>query len=538
MAILKKLILHPFLFALYPVLSLLSFNVSQTLVSDVFRSLVVVLLFAMALFGLSYLLTKNWHKAGLLTSGTLVLFFSYGHVISLLRGFSLGPILIGRTLVLLPLWLVLWTVFAWWVFRKRDAGSITPFFNIAGLLLLILPLFTLSTYYLQSELIRRSQKPQTPAALLQQFQGEPPDVYYIVLDMHARADVLEAIYGDDNRWFLDALREKGFYIADQSTSNYSSTLQSIASSLNMDYINDLQDRYGPDSNNREPLGLLLKENHVFKLFSENGYRLGAFQSDDFYTEFRHVDHYVKPSQDEVRQYLNFWTLSPFEGILMQSTLLRVLYDLDILSSEVLQQNTLEAPYDLHRLTILHTMEHLPDFSRERGAFFVFAHIVAPHPPYVFGRSGEEISHDIPYSLSGPGRQNGGPENIKLYVDQLHYLDTLILQAVDEILSQSENPPIIIIQSDHGPVSYVGQEEIAESNMKEQHAILNAYYFPGQNYDLLYPSVTPVNTFRIVFNTFLGGNYPLLPDKNYFIPHARPYDFIDVTERVRTDPLTP
>ena len=96
----------------------------------------------------------------------------------------------------------------------------------------------------------------------------------------------------------------------------------------------------------------------------------------------------------------------------------------------------------------------------------------------------------------------------------------------------------MIQGDHGPVSYVGEEEVLKSNMWEQHAILNAYYFPGAKYDLLYPSVSPVNSFRIVFNTFLGGDYPLLPDKNYFLPHARPYDFIDVTERVNTDQLIP
>jgi hypothetical protein len=302
----------------------------------------------------------------------------------------------------------------------------------------------------------------------------------------------------------------------------------------MDYINSLQEVYGSDSNNREPLGLLLKENRVLKLFAENGYQLAAFQSNDFYTEFREADHYVKPSQEKIRRYRDFWSLNSFEGILVQSTLLRVLYDLSIVSFETVQQKTLETPYDLHRLTILHTVEHLPDFAREEGAFFVFAHIVAPHPPYVFGRNGEKIPHDIPYSLSGPGRQNGGAENIKLYVDQLHYIDTLILQAVEEVLSVSDTPPIIILQGDHGPVSYVGEEEVEKGNMWEQHAIFNAYYFPERKYDLLYPYVSPVNSFRIVFNTFFGSDYPLLPDKNYFLPHSRPYDFVDVTERVNTD----
>jgi hypothetical protein len=396
----------------------------------------------------------------------------------------------------------------------------------------------ISSYYLRAEMIRSSQKVELPQELSQRFAGQPPTIYYIILDMHSRTDVLQNIYGYDNSWFINGLREQGFYIAEQSTSNYSSTLQSIASSLNMEYINDLQDTYGRDSKNREPLGLLIARNRIMNILVESGYKTGAFASNDFYTEFRDASIYIKPTADEIRQYQNFWALNSFEGIFVHSTMARALYDLGILPSETVIEKTLETPYRLHRLTILNTLEHLPDFAREDQPYFVFAHIVAPHPPYVFGAHGEEIRHNQPFSLSGPARQNGGAATRKLYVDQLHYIDGLVLEAVKEILAESQTPPIIIIQGDHGPVSYGGEEEVARSNMKEQHAILNAYYFPGQKYDLLYPSLTPVNSFRIVLNTFFGEDYELLPDKNYFLPHARPYDFIDVTERVATDPLAP
>jgi hypothetical protein len=184
------------------------------------------------------------------------------------------------------------------------------------------------------------------------------------------------------------------------------------------------------------------------------------------------------------------------------------------------------------------VDHLPDFARSNDPYFVFLHIVSPHPPYVFGRNGEEISHDQPFSLSGPDRKSGGDAYIKLYTDQLSYTDEIVLQAVKKILATSKTPPIIIIQGDHGPVSYNGEDEVGNGNMKEQHSILNAYYFPGRTYDLLYPSISPVNSFRVVFNTYFDDTYDLLPDMNYFIPHARPYDFIDVTERVKTDPLAP
>jgi hypothetical protein len=387
-------------------------------------------------------------------------------------------------------------------------------------------------------MIRSSQTAEIPAELAKKFHGEPPTIYYIVLDMHARSDVLQKIYHYDDSSFINALKKRGFYVAEQSTSNYSSTLQSISSSLNMEYINYLQDTYGADSNNREPLGLLLARNKVTQILRSSGYKTGAFQTDDFYTEFRDADEYIKPTQDEIRRYQDFWSLNSFEGIFLQSTLVRMLYDLGFASSETAIVKTLETPYQLHRLTVLHTVEHLPDFADEKEPYFVFAHIISPHPPYVFGPEGQEIRHDQPFSLSGPARQNGGAKYMKMYIDQLHYSDEIILEAVDTILAESKTPPIIIIQGDHGPVSYFGEDEIEKSNMREQHSILNAYYFPQQSYDLLYPSISPVNSFRVVLNTFFDGQYEMLPDKNYFIPHARPYDFVEVTDRVRSDPLIP
>jgi hypothetical protein len=535
----RKIPFHPLILGIYPALVLLASNVSQVVFTDTLRVFYASLLIILIVFGASSLIVKDLRKAALIASFMLIFFFSYGHVYSILKGFSVGPIVIGRTLVILPVYVILFIVCTWWILtRLKNTFSATEIFNAIALFLLVIPLYTVSSYYVRSEMIRSSQQADVPAELAQRFDGEPPNIYYIILDMHARSDVLQKIYGYDNTWFTSALKAKGFYIAEESTSNYSSTLQSISSSLNMEYINYLQDEYGAASNNREPLGLLLAQNKVTEILKESGYRTGAFQSDDFYTEFRDADEYVKPTPDEVRRYQNFWSLNSFEGIFLQSTLVRTLYDLGIVSSEAAMAKTIETPYQLHRLTILNAVDHLPDFSDKKEPYFVFAHIISPHPPYVFGPNGEEIRHDQPFSLSGPARQNGGAEYMKLYIDQLHYTDQIILDMVEKILSESKTPPIIIIQGDHGPVSYFGEDEVVESNMQEQHAILNAYYFPQQKYDLLYPSISPVNSFRIVLNTFFGGEYELLPDKNYFIPHARPYDFIDVTDRVQSDPLIP
>ena len=535
---LRKWPFHPFLVALYPVLALLAANISQVEAIDALRAFVVSLVLALMLLALFRLLLGDWPKAALLTSVTLVLFFSYGHVYSLLQGVLLGPVRIGRSAFLVPFWALVFLGFVAWLFRKQTRFEETHLLNLVGLILVALPVYGVVSYSVQSIRARNSQKVEQPAALQTHFSGPAPDVYYIVLDMHARTDVLRAFYGYDNSWFTEALRQRGFYIADESTSNYSSTLQSIASSLNMEYVNNLEDQYGADSNNREPLGLLLRQNQVFRSFQQAGYQLGAFQTDDFYTEFRDLDHYLRPSPRDVREFQNPWTLNPFEGQLVHSSALRLLYDTRLVPEEIVQAETLETPYDLHRLTVLYALEHLPDFAHMDGSFFVFAHIVSPHPPYVFDREGGRLPHNRPYSLSAPGRQDGGAQVAKMYADQVDFIDHEVLKSIDRILARSDTPPIILLQGDHGPVSYYGEEEVRKSNMWEQHAILNAYYFPDGDYSRLYPSISPVNSFRALFNTYFGGSYELLADKNYFLMHARPYDFVDVTGRVKSDPHTP
>jgi len=535
----KKTQFHPLLIAIYPGLILLSNNISQVVINDTLRVFLASILLATMSWVLAWVVIRDFKKAALITSLFLLLFFSYGHLFSLVRGISIGPILIGRTLFVFPLFMLVFCLASWLILKRSSANEIlNSMSNVISLFLLVVPLYLIFSYHIEAEIIKNRQQSNAMVESARSVPGEYPNIYYIILDMHARSDVLQAIYDYDNTWFIESLRELGFYVADKSTSNYSSTLQSLSSSLNMEYINYLQDIYGYDSINREPFGLLLAQNKITAVLKSKGYNTGAFQSGDFYTEFRDADIYIKPSPEEIRRYQNFWALNSFEGIFLQSTMIRIFYDLDVVRSEAIIENTIETPYQLHRLKILKTVESLPDFALETEPYFVFAHIVSPHPPYVFGPKGQDIKHDQPFSLSGPGRQNGGQKNIKLYVDQLHFVDMIILDTIEEILANSKTPPIIIIQGDHGPVSYNGEDEINKVNMKEQHAILNAFYFPGQSYDLLYPSITPVNSFRIILNTFFDEDYELLLDKNYFIPHARPYEFIDVTNRAVSDPLLP
>ena len=90
----------------------------------------------------------------------------------------------------------------------------------------------------------------------------------------------------------------------------------------------------------------------------------------------------------------------------------------------------------------------------------------------------------------------------------------MLQAIDTIVANSETPPIIIIQGDHGP--WLQPKDKRFWN-------LTAIYFPGHK-NKLYSTISPVNIFRLVFNTYFGGKYDILDDASYFSPVPNLYDF--------------
>jgi hypothetical protein len=124
------------------------------------------------------------------------------------------------------------------------------------------------------------------------------------------------------------------------------------------------------------------------------------------------------------------------------------------------------------------------------------------------------------------------ELIKGYVSQLQYINYKLTEVIEAILSQSERPPIIILQGDHGSRSTA--EGFGKINFREAFPILNAYYLPNGGKKYLYEAISPVNTFRVIFNHYLGENFELLEDKSYHF--LEEFDFsnksrIDVSEKV-------
>lgn len=483
-------------FSAYPVLALLSVNVGQVKVEAGWRPVLVSVVFAGLLFGVLMFILRDAYRAAFLTILWLVLFFSYGHVSNLLT----GRWEVVNFMPWLPIgWLVLALLFAVWVTRTR------LMFQEAVLPLNVIALGLLTTSLVQLGSGIRDQSVSSLGADNAPVQNlvtppNPPDVYYFILDSYARQDLLQQAYGYDNSEFLNGLRERGFYVADCSQSNYIRTELAMASTLNMSYLQGLDPAFTEESTRRGVLWDSLKHSAVRYNFEKLGYKTVGFATGYAWSELEDADFFHVPDSFSSG-------MTEFEVLFMDTTLARHATDLGWLDAdEITGQN--------FRDRTLNVFEEIDDIAGIPEPTFAYIHIISPHPPFVFGPDGEPTDPADFWNekkLYPPGLYAQG------YQNQVTYINGRMLEAVDTLLSDSGTPPIIVIQGDHGP--WLQPRE-------KRFWILNAYYLPGQN-DELYPSISPVNTFRLVFNSYFGGQYEMLEDVSYFSPVPKLYEFSNV-----------
>jgi hypothetical protein len=173
--------------------------------------------------------------------------------------------------------------------------------------------------------------------------------------------------------------------------------------------------------------------------------------------------------------------------------------------EILWSTTMLQPFYYHlfgtqygntyRGEVLYTLEHLKQIPELAGPKFVYAHICCPHQPFVFGPGGESVLVEDWYNKFDK----------QFYLGQYIFISTEIEGVIDALLEKSEIPPIIIVQSDHGARNWL------PVNPNDWHKILNAMYLPGMDYNTLADNISPVNTFRLIFDHYFGADYPMLED---------------------------
>ena len=257
---------------------------------------------------------------------------------------------------------------------------------------------------------------------------------------------------------------------------------------------------------------LIADNQVLSLLQQCDYQMVAFETGFFFTNYPRADVYLSAGSE----------LSEFEGLLLADT------PVDMLLVKIVVEPP-ERSYAAHRQRVLYTFEQLQELPEMRGPKLTFAHIVSPHPPFVFDAQGDPIQPNRSYSI-GDGNDYRGTwqEYRQGYAGQVQFVNRMLEETVDAIIRKSSQPPVIILQGDHGPGGHLQWKSPVQTCLWERTPIFNAYYLPGGGEKWLYPDISPVNSFRVVLNEYFGTNFELLPGETLFTSHIPGADFIDIT----------
>jgi len=507
-------VLHPYLFAIYPVLFLYAQNIHHMEISEIVLPGLVVLGIVAVLNIVLSLTFVDYTKAAFMFSLFLVFFFLHGHMLRYLDMIETGMRFIDRHHDGTVLWTFGLTLLLVLVFVWRAKGPLvksTKFMTYIGTILVAIQLILIGAAWVS----RSDAKIDEKAIVASAADGYKPDIVYIILDGYGRHDVVKRIFGYDNEPFLDDLRARGFFVGDSSHANFCQTLQSLTSSLNMDYLQNIV-ACDTSSDDRLPLSRLYQDNRVMKFLKEQGYRIVVFRSGYNLTELKHPDKRLGSKND----------LSEFENLLIQSTPLPFLIG-----------RLIYGPFKEHYYRIISDFATIPNLVGVAQPSFYLVHIVAPHPPFVLAADGSftGLSGKFRYSDGNHFLRDGGTmaEYFSGYRDQFHAVTNLAKEAIDKLLAnRRDNPPVIIIQGDHGPGSKLDWYTLSNTDVRERLPILYAVYTPPGDTLPFYNSISPVNTFRVLLDHYFGTDLGLLPDKAYFSTWRHPYFFYDVTSTVR------
>lgn len=502
---------HPVLFAVYPVVFLFARNSGDLPAEVLWRPLGVALGFGLVVWAVARRVAGDGARGALLATGFLMLWSVYGHVHEVLEGSPLG-----QHRVLLPVWigLVVWIVLSVWNGRPDDARTriLSRTATLIGILLLAGPLY-LSIPALIRE--RDHSRPMLAYAMPNRSIDDTPepacpnaDIYHIVLDGYGRADVLSELYGIDDTAFLDALRDRGFCVVDSARANYMQTLPAIAVAMGepVDFID--QDPMDPD---RGPLVRSLKQGIHFGVLRRRCAWSRAFATGYFATEMLDADRYLAPPT----------AINEFERALIAATPAGVAL------------NLVEAHWGdvLHRRTVEYAFAHLAVGADDPPRAFTFAHIVAPHPPFVFAPPSATAGAMVPLADGDHVVQGGGltvDQYRAAYRAQIEAVNVRLLRAVDAILANGRES-VILLHGDHGPGSLLKWEQRIPdpAAARERLGVLLAVRFPGPVNDICEFACTPAGA-AWSLSWRMDGFVPdpdVLPSR--YSTWTHPFDFVEI-----------
>ncbi len=479
----------PLIFFAFPIIFLFSKNVNEQPIY-ILQLLFVFIIVAFLLWLLLGYALKNRIKSSLIISFWAALFFSYGHARLSLDGFF-NISSTGFLFITFAIYIILFIISPIFIIKtKHMLNNVVKIIMVSAIITMIMPVIDIgeSLAYNNDYVAETRQTNMNVSSI--PYNG--PDVYYILPDAYAGSKSTEMHWNFDNSDFKNFLTENGFYVAQDSYSNYDYTSDSVSSTMNMKYVHD-DDLYDVNTPNTENWS-------VFDNFRSKGYTTYFIES-SFYLDFptNNIDHKLCSPSDLFDSFF-------MRNILQHSMIL--VPGTEFILREDLQNKVICSFDELDKMS-----------ENDKTPKFVLTHIMSPHSPFVFNPTGGN-----PDSLLSNIDDISGHRD-SLYIDQIQFVNYKLKDIIRGLVD-TDDPPIIIIQSDHGKRDVHTIDDPTDRNIIKLNNF-RAYYIPNGDRNLELENNSPVNTFRVLFNTYFDDNYDILENKFYVLNDAET-DYVDVT----------
>lgn len=346
-------------------------------------------------------------------------------------------------------------------------------------------------------LIPPDSRPVPPPAGWRSPVEEPADIVVILLDGYPRSDVLERRLGAQNAPFLDGLRKRGFDVATTNHSNYPVTELTLPSMFQMRYVDEVPSLIPLIGNGRE-------ESAALRDAAEAGQALSILQAAGYELTFSMSGWEHMALRTAGDRLLDSGELTDLERSLFNRTW--ILYLLDAAWPNVFT--------DAQRDRVVHALDAIDAFAavQANGPRFLWLHVPAPHLPLVVQADGTPARLLASRYGKGDGAGFGmtASEYSAAWQSEVDYVDDRVLRGIDTLLaSEAGQRSVIVVMSDHG-YSFEERPDDPQAQLGNLFAARTPDV-PG----LFANPPTPVNLFRVLFNGYLGTEFPLLPDR-FFI----------------------
>jgi hypothetical protein len=389
------------------------------------------------------------------------------------------------------------------VIKKYSRGNYI-LFSFAAFVVAVL--FAWESLHLLSNIILHKENENNLSENVLQYQQfansdsstQKPDIFFIIFDSYTNSECLLNDFNYSNQKLDSLLIDKGFFVSHHSKSNYPLTSLSVSSTLDMNYLRkDMEDEEATAKTMLQG-AFSVYESQLTLILAKEGYRIYNYSVFDI----RNHPAVINPVFDNLKERLigEQTLLGRFKTYLLWNFTIKNLLTgkAHVPGNYAEQRKKWINDYISSKLTALEMVSGQQDSIPH----FVYSHIMLPHEPYIFKANGMLRPDSLMFDKSDPKEK---------FLEQTSYTNSIIEHIINRLIRERKRPYVVILEGDHGFRDF---DRKTEKDKIFQN--LNAYYFSDKQYGLLYDSISPVNSFRVVMNKYFNQHFNLLKDSSVYI----------------------